>query len=192
MQSDLAVPDLVISSEHFNIDPLENNDIAPCSHPCIFTSGMRSTSFQVKSSAFTNMHLSATTGKEESHQVIFGQGQAPGRHSQVWPTGYNHPQNTSCTELADLTGYVGAIVPVATGRMRNDWYPRRKADYMTDAHLRNSRLRDVPAERDFNFRPDLRGANPEPDVPDIGSVIDMQSQLLAVFPQLILYLVVIY
>jgi hypothetical protein len=91
-----------------------------------------------------------------------------------------------------LTGYVGAIVPVATGRMRNEWYPRRKADYMTDAHLRNSRLRDVSVERDFNFRPDLRGANPEPDVPDSGSVIDMQSQLLAVCPQLIPCLVVSY
>ncbi len=91
-----------------------------------------------------------------------------------------------------LTGYVGAIVPVAAGRMRNEWYPRRKADYMTDAHIRNSKLRDVSVERDFNFRPDLRGANPEPDVPDSGSVIDMQSQLLAVCPLSISYLVVIY
>lgn len=71
-------------------------------------------------------------------------------------------------------------MPVAAGRMRNDWYPKRKADYMTDAHLRKSRLRDVPAERDFNFRPDLRGENPEPIESDNGSVIDMQSQLLAV------------
>lgn len=74
-------------------------------------------------------------------------------------------------------------MPVAAGRMRNDWYPRRKADYMTNAHLRDTRVRDAPAERDFNFRPDLRGANPEPEEIDNGSVIDLQSQLLAVCAQ---------
>ena len=71
-------------------------------------------------------------------------------------------------------------MPVATGRMRNDWYPRRKADYMTDAQLRNSSLRDVPAERDFNFRPDLRGMQQVEEEADNSTVIDLQSQLLAV------------
>ena len=74
-------------------------------------------------------------------------------------------------------------MPVAAGRMRNDWYPRRKADYMTESHLRASKLRDIPAERDFNFRPDLRAAIPEPLPTDNDGVIDMQAQLLAVCPQ---------
>ncbi|MCJ1368711.1 hypothetical protein MMC16_007856 [Acarospora aff. strigata] len=83
--------------------------------------------------------------------------------------------------LEDIPKYGrrGAIVPVATGRMRNDWYPRRKADYMTDAQLRNSSLRDVPAERDFNFRPDLRGMQQVEEEADNSTVIDLQSQLLA-------------
>lgn len=72
-------------------------------------------------------------------------------------------------------------MPVAAGRMRNDWYPRRKADYMTDAQLRTSNMRDTPAERDFNFRPDQRrGMVPLEEGSDNGSVVDMQSQLLAV------------
>ena len=43
----------------------------------------------------------------------------------------------------------GTIIPVAPGRMRNIWYPRQMAEYMT-----HSQLQDQPgviAERDFTF-----------------------------------------
>ena len=43
----------------------------------------------------------------------------------------------------------GAIVPVAPGRMRNIWYPGRRAEYVTTAQLRE--MGDVVIERDFAF-----------------------------------------
>ena len=43
------------------------------------------------------------------------------------------------------------MVQVAAGRMRNDWYPRRVADYMTQAQLRTLDLKDATFERDFTF-----------------------------------------
>ncbi|KAI9815259.1 MAG: hypothetical protein M1827_002739 [Pycnora praestabilis] len=48
-------------------------------------------------------------------------------------------------------GRQGAIIPVAAGRMRNDWYPRRMAEYMTEARLDGKKLRDIQVDRDFNF-----------------------------------------
>ena len=43
------------------------------------------------------------------------------------------------------------MVQVAAGRMRNDWYPRRVADYMTQAQLRTMDLNDASFERDLSF-----------------------------------------
>ncbi|MCJ1385076.1 hypothetical protein MMC17_008194 [Xylographa soralifera] len=43
----------------------------------------------------------------------------------------------------------GSIVPVAPGRMRNIWYPSKRAEYMTDAQLKT--IPDVVIERDFTF-----------------------------------------
>ena len=37
--------------------------------------------------------------------------------------------------------------------MRNDWYPKRIAEYMTDTALRGLNLQDSIFERDYNFRP---------------------------------------
>ena len=46
--------------------------------------------------------------------------------------------------------YVGTIIPIAAGRMRNAWFPFGIATYVTEAQLRsNSSL--VVSERDFNF-----------------------------------------
>lgn len=35
--------------------------------------------------------------------------------------------------------------------MRNTWYPRQRAEYVTAATLQGMKLRDVVAERDFTF-----------------------------------------
>lgn len=45
----------------------------------------------------------------------------------------------------------GAIVPVARGQMRNDWFPGRIADYVTWPEIRTLRAKSVPMERDFSF-----------------------------------------
>jgi len=50
----------------------------------------------------------------------------------------------------DLTDAApGAIVPVMPGRMRNIWYPSKRAEYMTSAVLKE--MPDVVIERDFTF-----------------------------------------
>ena len=46
---------------------------------------------------------------------------------------------------------LGSITPVEPGRMRNTWYPRQKAKYMTVAALQGIKPRDLVAERDFTF-----------------------------------------
>ena len=52
-------------------------------------------------------------------------------------------------QFADIVAMLGSIVPVMPGRMRNIWYPSKRAEYMTDAHLKA--LPDVIVERDFKF-----------------------------------------
>lgn len=44
---------------------------------------------------------------------------------------------------------LGSVIPVTPGRMRNIWYPARRAQYMTQTQLLE--LGDKPIERDFNF-----------------------------------------
>lgn len=50
----------------------------------------------------------------------------------------------------------GSITPVEPGRMRNTWYPRQKAQYMTASMLEGVKPKEVKAERDFTF-----GVNPK-------------------------------
>lgn len=44
-----------------------------------------------------------------------------------------------------------SITPVEPGRMRNSWYPRQKAEYVTAATLQGTKPQAVVAERDFTF-----------------------------------------
>ncbi|KAL8765977.1 MAG: hypothetical protein Q9209_007124 [Squamulea sp. 1 TL-2023] len=55
--------------------------------------------------------------------------------------------------LEDIRGYgrKGSIIPIAPGRMRNIYYPQRKAEYVTEAQMRTSNQKDLLAERDFSF-----------------------------------------
>ena len=44
---------------------------------------------------------------------------------------------------------LGSIVPVTPGRMRNIWYPRGRAEYMTISELRD--VKDLPKQRNYTF-----------------------------------------
>ncbi len=50
-----------------------------------------------------------------------------------------------------LTNLVGRIIPISPGRMRNDFYPKEKAEYMTMAQLRASGVQESAMERDSTF-----------------------------------------
>ncbi|KZF21143.1 hypothetical protein L228DRAFT_248915 [Xylona heveae TC161] len=51
-------------------------------------------------------------------------------------------------------GRRGAIIPVAAGRMRNQWYPNGMAEYVSTIQIRELGLEGAKFERDATFRPD--------------------------------------
>ncbi|KAL2046351.1 hypothetical protein N7G274_001798 [Stereocaulon virgatum] len=55
--------------------------------------------------------------------------------------------------LEDIKGYgkQGSITLVEPGRMRNSWFPRHKAEYVTVSTLQGLKPREVVAERDVTF-----------------------------------------
>lgn len=46
---------------------------------------------------------------------------------------------------------IGRIIPISPGRMRNDFYPKKKAEYMTVAQLRETGIQESAMERDSTF-----------------------------------------
>ncbi|KAL9096705.1 MAG: hypothetical protein Q9165_001193 [Trypethelium subeluteriae] len=50
-----------------------------------------------------------------------------------------------------IDNFTGSIVPISTGRMRNDWFPRGIAEYLTQVEIKDLRLKSVPIERDYTF-----------------------------------------
>lgn len=52
--------------------------------------------------------------------------------------------------LADTYGE-GSIVPISMGRMRNEWFPRGVAEYITQPELRTLRMSNTAMERDVEF-----------------------------------------
>lgn len=71
---------------------------------------------------------------------------------------------------------LGAVIPVAPGRMRNIFYPRGVAAYVSEEQLRDLREREVPIERDFAFGKQT----PEADDLSTASVVVVQTDLLDV------------
>nr|OQO27468.1 hypothetical protein B0A51_06552 [Rachicladosporium sp. CCFEE 5018] len=69
-------------------------------------------------------------------------------------------------------GRKGAIVPVSFGRMRNEWFPRRIAEYMTLPEQRTLRLKNTTFERDFQY-----GAEEDLPIPTPGSAQSPASTL---------------
>ncbi|KAI7528280.1 hypothetical protein KC331_g15821 [Hortaea werneckii] len=48
-------------------------------------------------------------------------------------------------------GCKGAIVPISIGQMRNNWFPRRVAEYIAVPELKTLKLKNIAAERDFDY-----------------------------------------
>jgi ribosomal protein L9 len=53
--------------------------------------------------------------------------------------------------MADTRGS-GAIIPVPVGYMRNRFFPRRIAEYVSALELRQLKAQDITLERDHAFR----------------------------------------
>jgi hypothetical protein len=65
---------------------------------------------------------------------------------------FNHPMHDYHKETR-VNSQLGAVVPVTAGVMRNIWYPKRMAEYLTAAKLQELGVkRDAVLERDSSFR----------------------------------------
>ncbi|ELR02631.1 hypothetical protein VC83_01032 [Pseudogymnoascus destructans] len=62
-------------------------------------------------------------------------------------------------------GKEGSVIPLPPGRMRNQFFPRRMAEYMTQAQIKEAGLENVTLERNFTFgikdAGSLKAAEPE-------------------------------
>lgn len=63
----------------------------------------------------------------------------------------NHPYPLAPTAPNTYNKPSGSIVPITSGNMRNSWFPRRIAEYVTLPELRQLRLKNTSMERDFEF-----------------------------------------
>ncbi len=80
---------------------------------------------------------------------------------------------------------LGSVVPVAPGRMRNIYYPRHRAAYVTREQLRDIRKREITIGRDFTFgieKPEGENSTNEDStkVLDQSHLINVQMDLLSV------------
>ncbi|SLM41051.1 Ribosomal protein L9/RNase H1, N-terminal [Lasallia pustulata] len=90
-----------------------------------------------------------------------------------------HIVNVRLLRDIETYGRQGAVIPVAPGRMRNIWYPRGMAEYMTDTQLRGMNMRELIVERDLTF---LTKKSTDREVrvdQDADTVIDVEMKLLA-------------
>ncbi|GAB7356437.1 hypothetical protein MBLNU459_g7208t1 [Dothideomycetes sp. NU459] len=65
----------------------------------------------------------------------------------------NTPSTVTVRLLKDVKtfGRKGSYVPISIGQMRNDWFPRRVAEYVTVSQEKELRSKKVATERDFQF-----------------------------------------
>ena len=80
---------------------------------------------------------------------------------------------------------IGSICPVEPGRMRNSWYPRQKAAYMTESMAQGLKPQSIVAERDFTFgmKPKEEQSpeqSPEQNAPKKERAVEVQTKLLSV------------
>ena len=79
---------------------------------------------------------------------------------------------------------IGSIRPVEPGRMRNSWYPRQKAEYMTEPTPEGLNPQKIVTERDatFGIKPkEERKEEPGPKkIPEREEVAQIQTRLLPV------------
>ena len=79
---------------------------------------------------------------------------------------------------------LGAVIPVAPGRMRNIFYPRGLAAYVTGKELRDLREREVPIERDLAFgkeEPLVEGDDPVEGSVSVLMSVDLMDVIGAYF-----------
>ena len=74
----------------------------------------------------------------------------------------------------------GSICPVEPGRMRNAWYPKQKAEYMTVSTLQGLKPQSIVAERDFAFGRKPKEESAQKKAPEEESIVNVQTQLLPV------------
>ncbi len=79
-----------------------------------------------------------------------------------------------------MNAELGSIIPVAPGRMRNIYYPQRKAIYVTDGQLRDLNQKDLVVERDFNFGVEQPASPPSSSPNSDAQVVDVRMKLLTV------------
>ncbi|KAL8861995.1 MAG: hypothetical protein Q9178_001450 [Gyalolechia marmorata] len=103
----------------------------------------------------------------------------PGFHQQIRGKKKNAkgPHIVNVRLLEDIRGYgrKGSIIPIAPGRMRNIYYPQRKAEYVTAAQMRTTNQKDILTERDFSFG--LPQLHPD-SLPVEEKALDVQMKLL--------------
>lgn len=75
---------------------------------------------------------------------------------------------------------IGSITPVEPGRMRNAWYPRQRAAYMTAARLEGIKPQAVVAERDFTFGVTQAKQGEAPKIVQTAKPVEAQTKLLPV------------
>lgn len=84
-----------------------------------------------------------------------------------------------CMRQIILTHIAGSITPVEPGRMRNTWYPRQKAAYVTMSTLQGTKPQNIAAERDFTFGMAPK-VQPAPSRVEEEKPLDVQPKLLMV------------
>ena len=60
------------------------------------------------------------------------------------------------SRLIDTDLYTGAVIPVTAGMMRNIWYPKRMAEYLTINKVQQLGVKkDTTVERDSTFKSNM-------------------------------------
>ncbi|KJX92480.1 Ribosomal protein L9/RNase H1 [Zymoseptoria brevis] len=97
------------------------------------------------SACLRNYAWTETTSTSLSHQQLRGAKKLASR---------NDTASIPVRLRKDLPGYgkVGAYIPISSGEMRNKFFPRRLADYTTLQERQALRTRNIPVERDYEFK----------------------------------------
>ncbi|KAL8760103.1 MAG: hypothetical protein Q9184_003424 [Pyrenodesmia sp. 2 TL-2023] len=115
--------------------------------------------------------------------IISSSSTAPSPLLQVQIRGKKHsakgPRTVTVRLLEDIKGYgrKGSFIPIAPGRMRNIYYPQRKAEYVTASQMRTLDQKDLLIERDFNFGVEQPASPPSTLDPEVKPV-DVRMKLL--------------
>ncbi|KAL8919753.1 MAG: hypothetical protein Q9208_006619 [Pyrenodesmia sp. 3 TL-2023] len=90
------------------------------------------------------------------------------------------PHTVNVRLLDDIKGYgrKGSIIPIAPGRMRNIYYPQRKAEYVTASQMRTLNQKDLVIERDFNFGVEQPVVSPPSTIDPEVKPVDVRMKLL--------------